>query len=148
MVKTGYSYISDWLNAVYIGIGLSQSIVNISGTLISLLISSSDCLSPIRTWQVTQASVALFLFLLSICYKSIGLSLWILWNLVWCVLALIWLFQDTSCKNDYESGFTSSLIMASYGLTLLIIGLIVLVVFIIGYCVGYCLSDRYHEIDS
>ncbi|OMJ74044.1 hypothetical protein SteCoe_27130 [Stentor coeruleus] len=148
MAKTGFNHLIETLQILFLGIVLCQNIVNISGTAFSLTLTDSDCSSPVRTWLICHSTVTFFLLILLLIFKNVGFYLWILWNIVWPIIAAIWVFGDSGCYDDFEIGFGSAAIMIS--VCFVVIGIIIILVMFFGImtCVGYCLSNRHIEIDS
>ena len=148
MAKTGLSKLMSYLQTLFLGGLLIQVVLCISGCLLSLISTSSDCSFPVRVWLISQASVTLFLLLLYFLTKCIGLSLFTLWNLVWSVLGLLWIFEDESCFDDYETGFTSTFLIICINMFLVLCIVFIAFLFAIATCIGFGLSSRYEEIES
>lgn len=148
MAKTGFTHLVETLQILFLGIVLCQNIVNISGTAFSLTSTYSDCSSPVRAWLICHSAVVFSLFILLLLYKNAGFYLWILWNIIWPIIAAVWVFGDSECYEDFEIGFGAAAIMIS--VCFVVIALIITLVIFFGImtCVGYCLSNRHIEIDS
>ena len=148
MVQTGSSNLFKYLEILFLGALIIQNSVNLSGALISLLYTSSDCDTPIRSWLIIQTSVSFFTLLVYFFFRKIGFGLWLTWTIIWSILGLLWAFSNNSCKEDFTYGFTSTLIIIFISLFMILLVLIFSCISGIAIGVGFGLSKRYIEIDS
>lgn len=148
MVQTGFSTISEKLHLFFLGIVFCQNIINISGTIFSLTLTSNRCSDPIPIWLICHSAIVFCLFILFAIFKNLGFTLWLVWNIVWAIIGTIWVFGSDDCRIRYEIGYVSSAVMIT--VSYFVVGIIVAVslFFCVMMLVGYCLSNKYKELNS
>jgi hypothetical protein len=147
MVKTTYLELTQHLDILFKGILLMQLCLSISGALIALISNREDCSNPVRAWLVVNASMALVMLVLNFLLKTIGFISWCIWNIAWISVGSCWVFQDGTCKDQFEYGYTAAsmmIISTSFLLSIVLIGACVSGVAI---CIGYGLMSNYEDID-